>query len=316
MEEYSLNIVKNKLKKYNQEHLLEFYEELSDSQKEMLINQLLRIDFEQILELYENSKKSVEESRKNKKVLNKVISPLSHINKQNLDENTLNYYKSLGENAIKNGELAIITLAGGQGTRLGHNGPKGTFEIDLAYKKKSLFEILNDGLKKAKELYNVTIPWYIMTSEANDTATKKFFEENNYFGYPKDYVHFFIQDKLPVLDISGKLLLAELYLVLEASNGNGNVYESMRKYGIIDELKKNNIKWIFIGGIDNILLKMVDPIFLGATIASNMQIASKTIFKEDPLQKDCVFCKIDDKPAILDYEDITLEISNKQDEYR
>ena len=106
----------------------------------------------------------------------------------------------------------------GSGTRLGHSGPKGTFELDLPIKKKSLFEILNDSLKQASNLYDVTIPWYIMTSHTNDLATKKFFDENNYFSYPKDSVKFFSQDKLPVLDKSGKILLSEPYLIKEESN--------------------------------------------------------------------------------------------------
>ena len=100
----------------------------------------------------------------------------------------------------------------------GHSGPKGTFELDLPIKKKSLFEILNDGLKKAKKAYGVTIPWYIMTSHTNNLATRKFFRENDFFGYPSESVSFFIQDKLPIVDTFGKILLSEPYLIKEASN--------------------------------------------------------------------------------------------------
>lgn len=196
----------------------------------------------------------------------------------------------------------------------GHNGPKGTFELDLPSKKKSLFEILNDKLKEVYDQYNVYLPWYIMTSKSNDLATKNFFEENNYFGYPKDKIKFFIQDYLPVLDLNGKLILSEPYVIKEESNGNGDIYKALLRNNMIQEMKLSGIEWIFIGGIDNVLLKMVDPIFLGLAIRKKVLIASKTIFKENSLDKECVFCKKDSKPAILDYKYITEEMSNKTDE--
>lgn len=196
----------------------------------------------------------------------------------------------------------------------GHPGPKGTFELDLPFKKKSLFEILNDGLKQIIKDYNIVIPWYIMTSSSNDTATRKFFNQNNFFEYPSDYINFFMQDNLPIIDENGKMLLSETYLIKEASNGNGNVYNSLAKNGMIEDMKNRGIKWVFIGGIDNILLKMVDPLFLGLAIDKKVQIASKTIFKEDPLANECVFCKKNDKPSILEYENITKSISEAVDE--
>ena len=200
------------------------------------------------------------------------------------------------------------------GTRLGHTGPKGTLELDLPIKKKSLFEILNDGLKTAESLYSVTIPWYIMTSPTNEAATKNFFIQNNYFGYSQDHVKFFTQDKLPVVDIQGKVLLREPYMIQESANGNGDIYAALARNNLIQDMKSKNIKWIFICGIDNILLRTVDPLFLGATIASNNEISSKTIFKETALEAECVFGRVNDKPTILKYRDITLKMSEATNE--
>lgn len=165
--EDKLNKAKEILKKYNQEHLLQFYDELSEEQKNILINQILNMNFEQILNLYNNSI--------HPKVQSKIdISPLQHIEKDLLSNEEMNYYISLGEAIIKSNSFAVVTMAGGQGTRLGYKGPKGTYMLDLSPVKKSLFQIMAEDIKRNNEKYNTIIPWYIMTSEDNDFQTKNF----------------------------------------------------------------------------------------------------------------------------------------------
>lgn len=303
--EDKLKFTKEILQKYNQEHLLYFYNELTEKEKNILINQISHIDFEKIINLYINS-------QKNDDLSNIEISPLQHIEKDKLTQNELTYYTQIGESIIRNNQIAVVTMAGGQGTRLGYKGPKGTYMLNLKPLKKSLFQLMAENIMKTNKKYNVLIPWYIMTSNENDEQTKEFFSINDSFGYPKEKITFFKQDKLPLIDINGKLILQEPYLIKEASNGNGNVFKSMKKNKIIDRLEKNNIKWIFFGGIDNILLKNVDPLFLGLTIGNNMEIGSKSIFKKEPLEKTAVYCKKNGKPAILDYDNITLELSESK----
>lgn len=297
-----LEKAKEILTTYKQEHLIYFYSELSDEQREQLLNQILKIDFNEILTLYENSMKD-EPLEKN------AISPIEHFEKDMFTDKQITEYSKVGEEILKSNSFAVVTMAGGQGTRLGYKGPKGTYELNLKPNKKSLFEILCDDIKDANDKYGITIPWYIMTSEENNEATKQYFSSHNYFGYPKNKVKFFIQDKLPLITVDGKLILQEPYLIKEAANGNGNVFNSMKKHNIIDDLEKNNIKWISFGGVDNILLKNVDPLLLGLAIKQKYQIASKSIFKQNPLEKTAVYCKKYGKPAILDYDDIDLELS-------
>lgn len=300
-----LRTAKEILKKYNQEHLLYFYDELSEEEKNILINQILNIDFEKIINLYLNSKK-VED-------LSKVeISPLPHIEKDKLSEKEINYYTQIGEAVIKNNQVAIVTMAGGQGTRLGYKGPKGTYMLNLKPIKKSLFQILAENIIETNNKYNVVIPWYIMTSEENHNQTISFFAINNFFGYPKEKIKFFKQNKLPLINTEGKLILQEPYLIKEASNGNGNVFKSMENANIMEDMHNLGIKWICFGGIDNVLLKNVDPLFLGLTIGNNMQIGSKSIFKKEPLEKTAVYCKKNGKPSILDYDDISFELSESK----
>ena len=300
-----LKVAKEILKKYNQEHLLHFYNEISEEEKNKLINQILSIDFEQIINLYLNSKKVDDLS-------NVKISPLPHIEKNKLTEKDVDYYIQIGETIIRNNQIAVVTMAGGQGTRLGYKGPKGTYMLNLKPIKKSLFQIIAENIIEANIKYNVIIPWYIMTSEENDKQTKNFFVFNDFLDYPKEKIKFFKQSKLPLIDVNGKLILQEPYLIKEASNGNGNVFNSMNKAGIINELENTGIKWVCFGGIDNILLKNIDPLFLGLTINGKMEIGSKSIFKKEPLEKTAVYCKKNDKPSILDYADITLELSESK----
>lgn len=184
--------------------------------------------------------------------------------------------------------------------------------LNLKPIKKSLFQIIAENIIETNKKYNIVIPWYIMTSEENNTQTIRFFALNNFFGYPKEKIKFFKQNKLPLISTDGKLFLQEPHLIKEASNGNGNVFNSMKKANIIEELKQNGINWVHFGGIDNILLKNIDPLLLGLTICNNMQIGSKSIFKKDPLEKTAVYCKKNNKPAILDYDNITLELSESK----
>lgn len=298
--------VKYILKKYNQEHLIYFYEELSKPQQDFLLNQILNINFDKILSLYHNSMKPSSLKKDD-------ISPINHFEKELFSSDEISYYTNIGENIIKSNSIAVITMAGGQGSRLGYKGPKGTYELDLKPEKKSLFQIMCEDIKNTNKKYNIIIPWYIMTSEENDLQTKQYFESHNFWDYPKNKITFFTQHKLPIISVDGNLILQETYMIKEASNGNGNVFKAMKKNGIIEDLEKNNIKWLSFGGIDNVLLKNVDPFFLGLTIHNKYSISTKSIFKKDPLEKTAVFCKKNNKPSILDYDDIDLELSSLKD---
>lgn len=297
-----LTKVKQILKEYKQENLLYFYDELSDEEKEILLNQILTIDFENIFSLYHNSMIL-------KEVKKEELSPLPHFEKETFSEEEISFYTSIGESIISSGSFAVITMSGGQGSRLGYKGPKGTYPLDLEPEKKSLFQIMCEDLKRTNERYNITLPWYIMTSEENDKQTKDFFESHHFWNYPKDKITFFTQGKLPTITTEGNLILQEPYLIKEASNGNGNVFNAMKKHHIIEDLESKDIKWMSFGGIDNVLLKNADPFFLGLTVKNNYQIASKSIFKEKPLEKTAVYCKKFGKPAILDYDDIDISLS-------
>ena len=301
----NLEELKVKLNEYNQEHLLDFYNELSSDEQDKLLKQISNIDLELVTRLYAE--------RNNVGNENDVIVPIAHVDKLKLSSEEINKYTKIGEEIIRNSEFAFATLAGGQGTRLGHNGPKGTYMLDIS-PAKSLFEIMCDSLKIAYSKYNEYIPWYIMTSRENNDSTMAFFEANNYFGYPKDKITFFKQEELPMLSEDGKILLESKWQVKEAADGHGGIFEAMHKNNIIDSMDKQNIKWLFVGGIDNILLKMVDPLFIGMAQDRKVKIASKSIVKANPEEKVGVFCKRNGRPSVVEYTEITTEMANMKDD--
>lgn len=192
----------------------------------------------------------------------------------------------------------------------GYPFPKGTYKIEFENGGKYLFEIIVDTLKRANRKYNVIIPWYIMTSNENNLDTIKFLEEKNYFGYPKEYVYIFEQGKLPLIDEQGKLLIGKDKCIREASNGNGGIFNSMLKRGVIEDMDKRGIEWIFIGSVDNILLKCVDVLLLGLTAGNNHQIGTRTVLKRSPDEKVGVLCKKNGKIKVIEYTELPKEIAS------
>ena len=305
--ENKLEKAKDILKRYNQEHLLSQYENLSDVKKEYLLNQILNINFELINKLYEETKQEI-------KFENIKIEPIKYIEKEKLAKEERKKYFDIGANEIKNGKLAVVTMAGGQGTRLGHIGPKGSYILNIEPKPKSLFEIICDSLKNAKGKYNVTIPWYIMTSRENNEKTEEFFKENNYFNYPENAIKFFKQGELPMLDTNGKILLTEEGIIKEAADGHGGIFEAMFNNNIVEDMQSKKIEWIFIGPVDNPLAKMVDEILIGISKEKKVLGAGKSLVKASPEEKVGVFCKKNGKPSVIEYTEITNEMANQKDE--
>lgn len=294
------------LKTYNQEHIARLLSKLDEEKKLKLIEQINNIDFHQIAELYENTKKEIE-IKENK------IESISYLDKEKLTKNEKDTFDELGENVIVSGKYAVVTMAGGQGTRLGHTGPKGTFKLDVYGKGKYLFEILAENLKEANKKYNTIIPWYIMTSKENNKQTQDFLEKNNYFGYNKDEVMLFEQGELPLVDTEGKILISKELKIKEASDGNGGVFASLRKTGMLADMKERGIEWIFIGGVDNAILKMADTTLLGIAIDKKVQIASKSVVKADPKERVGVFCKMNGHPKVIEYTELPEKMSEERD---
>lgn len=296
----------NLLNKYNQKNMIELLDNVDEQKREKLINQILEIDFEQIDKLYKSIKQESKESEN--------IEPIKYIDRNNLTQEQKKELCEIGKEIIKKNQYAVVTMAGGQGTRLGWKGPKGTFKLNVTENGKYIFEILVDTLKRASKKFGTDVYWYIMTSLDNNQDTINFFEEHKYFGYDKNKVKFFTQGVLPLIDFEGNLLVDKKMQIRKASDGNGGVYGALKDSGMLQDMKNKGVKWTYVCGVDNIMANMVDDLLLGLAIKQNVESASKSVKKACPEEKVGIFCKKNGKPGIIEYIEMNEEMIYAKDE--
>lgn len=288
---------KKLLEQYEQTQLLKYYDELDEEQKKSLLNQIEGIDFE-LLKLIDGEDA---ESKKG------VITPLDDAVSISDIENNKEKYTAVGTEAIKQGKVAALLLAGGMGTRLGSDKPKGMYNIGIT-KDVYIFEMLINNLMDVVNETGAWVPLYIMTSEKNNDDTIQFLEEKNYFGYNKDYVDFFIQEMAPAASFDGKIYLEDKDRVSTSPNGNGGWFISFVKAGLCEKAKEAGVEYINIFAVDNVCQRMADPCFVGAMIDGGYRSASKVVSKANPEEKVGVLCLEDGKPSIVEYYELTEDM--------
>ena len=296
--------IKNNLERLNQNIILNLLKDKKEEDLKSLLLDLNKLDFnelEKLINIIKNKKESIDVSESK-------IEKINYIDEYTLSNEEKSNMLSICENELKNDSYALITMAGGQGTRLGHKGPKGTFKLNLFGEEISIFNIIANKIKEKNEKYNINIPWYIMTSEENNDETVKYFEDNNYFGLNKNDVVFFTQTSQPMILEDGNIVLNEDYSIKYASDGNGSIYKVLKDKKILDDMDNRNIKYTLISSVDNILINVLDEIFLGLFINSGLKMASKTVKKISPEERVGVFCKIDGKPSVIEYSELSEEL--------
>ncbi len=295
------NELLNVLKELGQEHIFEAYQKLDDKGKEKLAAQIERIDWS-IVEMAGHKELSQERGK---------LEPLSALEVTQIEENKAKY-EEIGLGAIRAGKVGAVLLAGGQGTRLGSDGPKGKYNIGLT-KEVYIFERLIRNLMDVTDKAGCFVPLYVMTSDKNHDETIAFFEEKNYFGYPKDFVKFFKQEMAPSVDFQGKLYMESADSLSLSPNGNGGWFYSMEVTGVLKDVKARGVEWLNIFAVDNVLQRIADPVFVGATIDSGCVSGAKVVRKADPEEKIGVLCLEDGKPSIVEYYEMTEEIINSRE---
>lgn len=241
-----------------------------------------------------------------------VFAPLEAVELQEIEARR-EEFKELGLTAVREDKVGAVLLAGGQGTRLGLDRPKGTLNIGVD-RELYLFEQLMHNLMDVTEEAGTFVPLYIMTSNINCDDTKAFFEEHSYFGYPKDYVKFFVQEMEPACDYQGRIYMESSTQVAMSPNGNGGWFGSMVNAGLLSDIRSRGIEWINVFAVDNCLQRIADPLFIGATIAYGCESGAKVVRKAAPDEKVGVLCTEDGRPSIAEYYEMTEEMATARKE--
>ena len=290
----------NKLQSYNQAHLLRFYETLHPQQQQALLEQIDQLDLSVLDQLHAQA-----DSTRGK------FQPLGALTLAEIEQRSSDY-RSIGLDAIRSGKVGCVLLAGGQGSRLGFEHPKGMFNIGQSHTL-YIFECLFRNLMEVTQEAGTDIHLMIMTNEANHEETQAFLEKQNYFGYNKDFVHFFIQEMAPVIDEENRILLAAPEQVAMSPNGNGGWFSSMNRAGLLELITQNGIEWLNVFAVDNVLQRMADPVFIGATIDSGCTCGGKVVAKAEPKERVGVLCLEDGKPSIVEYYEMTDEMITQRE---
>ncbi len=299
---FTLEEAKVKLAGAGQEHLLQYFDELDEVQQTGLLNQIEALD----LSLLDLIKDGVKEVPKGK------LAPLGAVTLDEIKEKK-DTYKKRGLEAIRQCQVGAVLLAGGQGTRLGLDKPKGMLNVGI-HKELYLFEQLVNNLMEVVKEADAWVPLFVMTSEKNNADTVAFFKEKDYFGYNKDYVFFFVQEMAPSVGYDGKILMEAKDRLSTSPNGNGGWFSSLVKAGLLDKINELGVKFLNVFAVDNVLQKMADPVFVGATLEAGAVCGSKVVAKADPNERVGVLCLEDGRPSIVEYYEMTDEIIHSRDD--
>ena len=293
---------KEKLAKYGQLHVLKFWDELSEEERAQLLEQIDQTDFS-ILKYAGESSEGIKHGE---------ITPLGAMEIPEIEAKR-EHFTRIGLEAIRAGKVGAVLLAGGMGTRLGSDHPKCMYDIGITkpvYIMQRLIENLMDVVRQAGTM----VPLFIMTSDKNHEDTVGFMKEMHYFGYDPEMVIFFKQDMAPAVDYNDKVFMESRSKIATSPNGNGGWFRSMMNTGALDRAREMGVEWINIFAGDNVLQRIADPCFIGATLESGCATGAKAVRKADRNEKVGVMCREDGRPSIIEYYDMTDDLLDAKDE--
>lgn len=298
----TLEQARKKLAQYGQEHILKYYAELPMEKQQELLAQIEATDMS-ILSACKNKEELVKKGK---------ISPLAAMQLDEI-EKFREEFTAVGLETIRSGRVGAVLLAGGMGTRLGSEDPKGMYNVGIT-KELYIFECLVNNLMNVVRQADTWIHLFIMTSDKNHEATVSFLKTHDYFGYQEEYVHFFRQEMAAATDYEGRIYLEEKGKLSTSPNGNGGWFISMKNNGLLDLIHERGIQWLNVFAVDNVLQRIADPCFIGATLQKNCVVGAKVVRKSAPDEKVGVMCLEDGKPSIVEYYELTDELMNSKDE--
>jgi UDP-N-acetylglucosamine/UDP-N-acetylgalactosamine diphosphorylase len=313
----NLEKIKRKLSHINQVHLLRFYDSFSDEEKENFLQHLESLNLDGSTKLFQQAKNALNES--NEITDMKPVPPSQFESEEGCESETLEKYRRKGLEAVGAGEVGVLLMAGGQGTRLGVTYPKGMYNVGLP-SGKTLFQIQAERIRRVQHLAKKhtgksgKVTWYVMTSGPTDVMTDTFLKSHNFFGLNADDVVQFKQGLLPCFDFDGKIILEAPNLVAQAPDGNGGIYRALKSNGILDDMKKRGVKYIHAHSVDNILTKIADPVFIGYCVDKGSDCGAKVVKKAGPTEPVGVVCQINGRFQVVEYSEISEEKAHLRDE--
>ena len=302
--------VRAELRGHDQEHLLAFWPELSPEQRQSLLGQIRELDVSRIGDWVEHLVKNKPEPP----VEQKEFTPAPSYSPQpRTDAERRKYLQAiqLGQERIAAGKVAGLTVAGGQGTRLGFEGPKGNFPIS-PIKHKTLFRIFAETIQAVSQRYRAICPWYVMTSPMNHSQTLEIFEANDYYGLDRRNVFIFQQGTLPNFGFDGRILLADKDRIARSPDGHGGCIRALARSGALADMKARGIEHISYWQVDNPLVRLFDPLFIGLHAMDGAEMSSKAVIKNGSKEKVGNFCLIDGKVTVIEYIDLPDDLAEKR----
>jgi UDP-N-acetylglucosamine/UDP-N-acetylgalactosamine diphosphorylase len=317
----------SKLESNNQRHLFTYMEKISnDEERKEFLSSLENLDYNLLSKLFTNFFSS--KGKENFQITNEYSPIESNYNSQEFSQSEKDKLYTKGLNEIFEGKVALLILAGGQGSRLGFEGPKGMYNIKMP-SNKSLFQYLVERFLSVQNLAaRNSIKAYdpkpclilIMTSTENHEATINFFKSMSFFGVKPENIVFFPQDTIPALDLEGKIIMKSNHEVFQAPNGNGGCFIAMKKHKIIERLIERKVDFLHVISIDNPMTKPLDPLFIGTTLdygkAGEWQTAAKVVTKRDAKEPVGVFLNINGKAVMMDYGDMPKDLTELTEDGR
>lgn len=296
----------DKLVKYDQTHLLHFWEELSDNERVHLAAQIDEIDFDNLAELIPQYVLKQPDT-----TIPSDLTPPPYYAAEPKDYLIKPYYDEAvetGRQLLCEGKVAFLTVAGGQGSRLGFDGPKGTYPI-TPVAHKSFFQYFGETILRLNEKYGADFTWYIMTSKLNDQTTRDFFASHNHFGLKPEKIVFFVQGTMPAISYDGKLLLETKSSLALAPDGHGGTLLALRRSGALDRMIAEGTEYISYFQIDNPLVTLADPLFIGLHVMDEAEMSARMLPKTGPYEKLGNFCMSHGRLNIIEYSDMPAELA-------
>ncbi|GEM_PF-36462 len=292
-----------------QGHIFRFVDRLDASERAAFARQLAAVDLDWVAARYDQYRREQERTTAAAQLKPAPVVPVPDSDEDRRREARA---RETGQAALCEGRLAAFLVAGGQGTRLGFDGPKGRYPIG-AVTGRTLFRIHAEQIRARAARYGVRIPWYVMTSEANDAATREAFEQNDFYGVAPEDVFFLQQANVPALDFDGKLVLAEPGRLATSPNGHGGCLQALVDSGALEDMRRRGVDTISYFQVDNALVTICDPVFAGYHLQAGAQMSSKVVEKTDPSEKVGIVCRKDGKLCVVEYSDLDDETARQRD---